>query len=449
MKNLLYLFLLLICFSCQQQAAQEESITDVSQFRYYLEDKLLEVWYPRLIDTINGGYWTNFEYDWTRSEEQNKFIVTQARDLWTAAKALEMYPDNDTLKMAAAHGLAYLPKMWDDQYGGFYSYAPQFASANANAEKMAYGNAFAIYALAQYAKVSKSAEAKDLAIKTFWWLDQAAHDPNYGGYFNRISREGLSYANASDKKPFGENSTWGSASWKDQNSSIHILEALTTLYEVWPDSLLKERLTEIFVLVRDTMVSDEGYLRLYFEANLQPVSHRDSSRQYIIDNMRYDHVSFGHDIETAFLLLEASHALGLGEDSRTLAVAKKLVDHTLATGFDKDYNGLFEGGYYFNGADSIEIINGHKTWWAQIEALNSLLIFSKLYPGHKQYEEAFWKMWDYCKENFIDEEHGGWYGQGLDVEPEYKTARKAHAWKSPYHTGRGLMNIVRMMENKE
>jgi len=443
-KTFLLLLLTLGAFACQNEPEIEDVRGEADNFEYFLEEKLLHVWYPRLIDTVNGGYWTNFEYDWTRSEEQTKFIVTQTRDLWTAAKALEFYPENDTFQQAVKHGMDYLPEMWDEEYSGFYSYAPEFAAEGANTEKMAYGNAFAIYAFAQYAKVSNLVEARDWAMKTFDWLEKTAHDPKQGGYFNRITRKGESFANVSTGNPFGESQTWGSAAWKDQNSSIHILEALTTLYEINPDSLVRERLEEMLILVRDTFVSDKGYLHLYTEADFTPVVHRDSSREYILDNLRYDHVSFGHDIETAFLLLEASHALGLGEDKKTLAVAKKLVDHTLDTGFDENYYGLFEGGYYFDENQPIEIVNNHKTWWAQIEALNSLLIFSKLYPTEGRYKEAFWQMWKYCRENMIDMEHGGWYAQGLDMQPDYRTARKAHQWKSPYHTGRGLMNIVKM-----
>ena len=45
---------------------------------------LLHHFYPRIVDTIHGGYWTNFEYDWTLSKDQDKMLVTQARGLWTA-----------------------------------------------------------------------------------------------------------------------------------------------------------------------------------------------------------------------------------------------------------------------------------------------------------------------------------------------------------------------------
>ena len=84
---------------------------------------LLNTWYPRIIDTINGGYWTNFEYDWTFSKEQPKMLVTQARGLWTAARAAAQFPDNPVFKKAADHGFAFLTQhMWDTEHGGYHLY---------------------------------------------------------------------------------------------------------------------------------------------------------------------------------------------------------------------------------------------------------------------------------------------------------------------------------------
>src|SRR5512143_3041535 len=65
----------------------------VSQIETEL-NSLLNTYYPRIVDTIHGGYWTNFENDWSLSKDQEKMLVTQARGLWTASKAAELYPEN-------------------------------------------------------------------------------------------------------------------------------------------------------------------------------------------------------------------------------------------------------------------------------------------------------------------------------------------------------------------
>ena len=58
----------------------------------------------------------------------------------------------------------------------------------------------------------------------------------------------------------------GRMSQKDQNTSIHVLEAFTELYKVWPDELMRTRLQEMYDLISKTIVTEKGYLTLTLEA---------------------------------------------------------------------------------------------------------------------------------------------------------------------------------------
>jgi mannobiose 2-epimerase len=142
------------------------------------------------------------------------------------------------------------------------------------------------------------------------------------------------------------------------------------------------------------------------------------------------------------LLVDASEKLYGKPDDKTLAVSKKLLDHTLANGFDKNFMGLFDKGYLFPGETRIEIIDSTKTWWAQAEAWHALALFHKLYPEEKVYVTAFGNMWNYIQKDVIDHQYGGWYNSGLDISPDSKNFRKAHAWKSCYHDGRALFQVL-------
>lgn len=403
-------------------------------------DTLLHIWYPRIVDTVNGGYWTNFEYDWTPSAEQPKMLVTQARGLWTAARAAGVFPDSAVYWQAADHGYVFLTQsMWDTVRGGFYLNFPVPAQAEVE-YKLTYGNAFALYALAEYARINPDPAVLAWVKKAFGWLESAAHDPVEGGYFNVILADTTALTDPA-RQPAVARIGWGSPKWKDQNSSIHILEALTTTYQVWPDEVVQQRLEEMLRLVRDTMVNADGYLHLYFTHDWAPIRYRDSSRAFILDHLAIDHNSFGHDIETAYLLLDAAQALYGAPDSLTLRVAKRLVDHTLAYGFDRNYYGLFDRGYPFPGTDTIEIVDRRKTWWAQAEAWHALGLYARMYPQEPVYAEAFRQMWAYIGREMIDRQYGEWYNQGLDTYPENRTARKAHPWKGAYHNGRALIQV--------
>jgi mannobiose 2-epimerase len=405
---------------------------------------LLHNFYPRIVDTLHGGYWTNFEYDWTLSKDQDKMLVTQARGLWTASRAAEVFPGNKVYRMAADHGYNFLTKhMWDEKNGGFYQF--YFTESTIRTDpsfKLIYGNSFALYALSEYARVNKSDSVLNWVKKSFTWLEENAHDPIYLGYFNIVLPGKPIPPVDSSSADLIRRVNWSGADQKDQNTSIHLLEALTATCLVLPDSLVKARLSEMLTLVRDTMTDPEGYLHLYFSRTWQKVSHRDSTRQYIISHLGKDHISFGHNIETAYLLEDASEKLYGKPDEKTLAVSKKLLDHTLAHGFDKNYMGLFDKGYLFPGEKTIEIIDSTKTWWAQAEAWHALALFSKLYPNETVYTTAFEHMWNYIREDVIDHQYGGWYNSGVDISPANKTFRKAHAWKSCYHDGRALFQVL-------
>jgi len=72
-------------------------------------------------------------------------------------------------------------------------------------------------------------------------------------------------------------------------------------------------------------------------------------------------------LKTAFLMLEASHALGLEDDKKTLAIGRKMVDHGLAHGWDKEVGGVYDGGYYLKDRPGCTILRDTKNWWAQAE----------------------------------------------------------------------------------
>lgn len=407
-------------------------------------NNLLQNFYPRIMDTINGGYWTNFENDWTLSKEQDKMLVTQARGLWTASKACEMFPDNALFRKAADHGYQFLTtQMWDTIHGGFFQYYYTDSAVKTDAAyKQTYANAFALYGLSQYARINKEPEVLEWVKKAFGWLETTVHDSVYGGYLPVHLQNKDAFLGANWSR------YWGNPGWKDQNTSIHLLEAFTVAYQVLPEEAVKTRLKEMLELVRDSITSSEGYLNLYFEQNWKPVSFRDSSRKAILENISFDHISFGHNIETAFLLVEASESLYGKPDSVTLKIAKKLIDHTLNYGFDKDYYGLCDKGYQFGAGSEVEILDSTKVWWAQAEAWHALALFSKLYPDEKRYQEGFVKMWDYINQQLIDPEYGGWYNSGKDKNPETIHERKVQEWKSCYHDGRALMQVYSYARNK-
>lgn len=446
-KSFCFLYLCLVAAVSVAQPAQNTTHKAERQrlaeaMEYSLKNELLNKWYPLSVDTVHGGFLSTFTYDFKPTGAQDKFIVTQARHTWTTAMAAMLYPEVSYYLPFSKHGFLFLQdKMWDHQQGGFYNLVTREGQVKTEA-KTAYGNAFAIYGLSTYYKASGDTAALNLAKKTFRWLEEHSHDPVYGGYFQHLQQDGTPI-----KREAGTPST-SDLGYKDQNSSIHLLEAFTALYDVWKDELVRNRLEEMLLLVRDKITTPKGSLTLFLQRDWTPVSFRDSAKNVILKHKSLDHVSFGHDIETAFLMLEASHTLGWKNDTKTLTVAKRMVDHTIKNGWDSTVGGFYNEGYYFKNEPKITIIFDSKNWWAQAEGLNSLLLMADLFPKDKMdYYGKFKKQWNYIHTYLIDHQHGEWYEEGLDKEPHRKTTLKGHIWKGNYHNYRALANCISQLRS--
>ena len=435
--QVLFGVLIVLNFSCSQsERGAAPTISMADEIESVFRKDVIDLWYPRAIDSLYGGYLSDFNFQWKLEGTQNKMIVSQARHVWTCSKLAELFPEGPYAEYAA-HGFNFLKEtMWDHEFGGFHSLVSREGQLIANAQwagnKTAYGNTFGIYGLAAYNAATGDTEALELAKNAFRWLEVHSYDSQFGGYFQFISPEGIpSKSGSGDVPP------------KDQNSSIHLLEAFTELYQVWPNDTLRDRLEEMLLLVRDVMSTDKGYLNLFFQSDWSPVVFKDSLPAIREANYSIDHVSFGHDVETAYLMMEASEVLGMDHDEETYARSKIMVDHALDTGWDHEIGGFYDRGYYLPDVAGMTIIADSKVWWSQVEALNTLLIMSQLYPDDpRDYFGKFNLQWNYFKSYLVDPEYGGVYVEGVDKSPESSTSDKGGIWKVNYHTARSLMNCI-------
>jgi len=436
--------------SCQTEEKSESTESKyhsiAEQMEISLRENLLQTWYPKALDRDSGGYFSNFTYDFQLKDDlQEKMIVTQARHLWSNSKAAKIYPNESHYTEGAKHGFEFLrDRMWDQENGGFYQLVSRSGQPllEKSEHKTAYGNSFAIYALAAYFDATGDSIGLELAIKAFSWLEKNSHDPVHKGYFQHLDQDGTPIVRPADVPSASE------LGYKDQNSSIHLLEAFTELYMVWKDPLLKERLEEMLLLVRDTITNDKGSLVLFFQSDWTPVSFQDQSEEVIMKHKGLDHVSYGHDVETAYLILESSHILGWENDQETLAKSKKMVDHALSFGWDNDLAGFFDEAYYFSGEEKPRVIKDTKNWWAQSEGMNTLLLMAEYFPDdERDYFGKFEQLWQYNQDYLIDHEHGDWFAGGLDKQPDLKTADKGHIWKANYHQFRAMQGCIERLRN--
>jgi mannobiose 2-epimerase len=409
-------------------AASEIDQREHDQMETALRAGLLEIWFPRCLDRENGGFLCDFDYQWQPSGRLPKSIVFQGRMTWLASKAAMRYPQDKRYREAADQGFRFLRDVqWDKTHGGWFWHLDRQGRQTPEWKgvKHAYGIGFGIYGAAAYYAATKDPAALDLAKAGYSWIEQHGHDPKSGGYFEYFADDGSPIlTDAANPLPnHAKTDAIGTRiGYKSMNTHIHLLEALSELYRVWPDPSLKERLTEMLGIVRDKIVVPPGAMHQFFNPDWTPVP---------------DHDSFGHDIETGYLLIEAAETLGLKDDPQTLAVAKSLEDHALDYSWDKSHGGYFETGGTFG-----PVYEQKKGWWTQAEGLNGLMAMARHFPDDpRHYRELFTVQWKFIQSNVIDPEHGGWYPASLDTGGDPKAA-KGSEWKAGYHDGRALMNAV-------
>lgn len=408
------------------QSTRENYLKLAGQVEDALNHDVLGVWFPRTIDKEHGGFHSHFTRDWQYAPSDGKFSVFQGRMTWIASQVVLRRPELKAQYLPIVkHGVDYLQNvMWDKQDGGFYwgldddgSISPKFTDG-----KELYGIGFCIYGAAAAYQATDDPRALELAKKGFLWMDEHAHDQQNGGYFEWLTRAGKPVVSTA---PNGQIDLMPLAAfpigYKSMNTHIHLLEALTQLYQVWPNPTLRARLEELLTIVRDKIVVEPGVMNLYFTNSWQPIP---------------DHDSYGHDVETAYLMLETDEVLHHKTDPKTERMARMLVDHALAYGWDHEHGGFYREGTTFGKAEDT-----FKEWWVQAEGLNALLLMHEKYGKETPiYFQRFLEQWQFIQKHQIDSEYHGLYNlTRADGTPV--TQDKGVIWKAAYHDGRAFLNV--------
>ena len=404
--------------------SEREALAD--EMEAVLRRDVLGVWFPRSVDQANGGFNSNFTREWKPAASAGKFSVFQGRMVWVASQIVMKRPElKPQFLPIIDHGVKYLSEvLWDKQYGGFFwglddkgNISPQYTEG-----KHLYGMSFGLYGATAAYQATNDRAALALAQKAFRWIDDHAHDAKNGGYFEWLTRDGrVVQANRENGRIEAVPFAGFPIGYKSMNTHIHLLESFTQLYEVWKDELLRRRVIELLGIVRDKICVEPGVMNLYFTPDWRAIP---------------GHDSYGHDVETAYLMLEAEDVLGQ-HDPRTEKIARRLVDNALAYGWDETYGGFYREGTTFGKAEDLR-----KEWWVQFEGLNALLLMHEKYGKETSvYLNAFQKQWQFIKEKQIDHQFGGVYDT-VEHDGTVKDYTKARIWKEAYHDTRALLNVT-------
>ena len=382
------------------------------QEEFYQElNHILDFWSTNALDEKNGGFIGQINHMGEVNAEAAKGVVLNARLLWTFSAAGRML-DDPKIKQLADRAFAYLKTyFWDNEQGGLF-WALDYQGNPLNTRKQAYAQGFGIYAFSEYYHATGNKESLKLALRSFELLEQHFADAHNGGYIEALDRN---WNPMEDMRLSERDANYP----KSMNTHLHILEPYTNLYRMWPDAKLRQRIQQLLEIFIDKIVdSKTGHLNLFFEMDW---------------TCKSDIVSFGHDIEGAWLLHEAAVEIEYRSLKEIEKIARRLVDVTLKVGIGSD-------GSVYN-----ELVGQHldttRHWWMQAEAMVGLMDAFQL-TGEKNYLDSMQKVWDYIKKHVIDYKKGEWFGHVDQDGKPLDTEDKVGFWKCPYHNSRAMMELI-------
>ncbi len=387
-----------------------------------LYENILGFWYPKTIDPA-GGYLLNHDIDGKSKGPGVRAIVTQARMIWFFARMARFGHEPKKMLEAADHGYKFLREtMWDSRHGGFFWEVDALGKPT-KTNKHLYGQSFAIYAIAEYAMASRRKDVRDFATHFFELLEKQSHDPAHGGYVEYFLADWAT-------PPVNEPVYMGGSApgMKLMNTHLHLMEAMTTLYQATRNSTVRDRLVEL-IGIESNAVIRKPYMAATDKYD------RDWSPRL---EGSYATVSYGHDVENIWLIADALRTAGLPVSPYTDLFRANFA-YCLKYGFDRD-----AGGFYYTGQFNQPAADRNKSWWVQAEALVSALTMYQL-TSNTEYFEVFRKTWDFCEKHQIDWAHGDWHGT---ITPDGKPqGDKANPWKAAYHNGRAMIESLQRLRS--
>ncbi len=380
-----------------------------------LTGNILPFWRERVRDST-GHFISEMDAQGHVIPTAHQGLTLIARLLWTYS-AFYRWSQDARDRSLAEHAYSSLQAEFRDPNHGGYAWALDHSRQVVQPAKKIYGQAFCIYALSEFYLATNHATAKDAAIQLYRLLEQHAHDPVHGGYFEVCQAD---WSLAQHERP----SDVDKAAPKSMNTQLHVLEAYTKLARIWPDTQLQKNLDDLLqVFVRRILNDDKTHMHHSFEANWAVCS---------------DNYTYGHDIEASWLLCEAAEVLDLPKRSKGIALtAKKLARTALDEGLGAD------GGLYHEGCGG-RPTDRSKIWWVQAEAVVGLLNMFTL-TNDQQYLRATNQVWQYIHQNMIDRQHGEWHWRIDTANKPDPAMPKVSTWKSPYHNGRMCLEVLRRM----
>ena len=390
----------------------------------------------------NGGFYGRIDGRGILHPEAVRGAVLNARLLWTFAAAYRVLRSPEYLE-AANWAKDYIEACFiDREYGGVY-WSLRADGSPLDTKKQTYAIGFMIYAFSEYARATGDEQAKQTAIGLFNDVEAHAYkmsnlqSPMSNGYVEALTRDWqpIEDMRLSDKD---ENAAFS------MNTHLHILEPYTNLYRIWPNERLRQRLVTLVSIFTERLYNRHNHhVDCFFDTDW---------------NGRRDLISYGHDIEAAWLLNEALSVLiprEIKNDSYERRITRNIALASLE-GLQPDGSMIYETKYMetpdenrqsvCDARSRMSVDACERQWWVQCEAVIGFIDQWQLSEDITWFQRAE-ETFRYIDSHLIDREHGEWYWSILpDGTPDIDND-KAGFWKCPYHNSRMCLELIERLNS--
>ena len=385
----------------------------VSEMKEHLQKALIPFW-EGLKDEEYGGYYGYMDYDLKIDKRAEKGCILNSRILWFFSNAYGVLREEHLLE-SAKHAYEFLKKYClDKTYGGVY-WSLNYDGSILDGTKHTYNQAFAIYALSSYYDVTKEQEALEIAENLYHLIEEKCKDEE--GYLEAFT---VDFQPESNEK-LSEN---GVLAEKTMNTLLHVFEAYTELYRVTKREEIGNQ------------------LRFMMEIFVHKVYNREAGRQEVFFDQHWntliDLYSYGHDIETSWLMDRGTEVLDdVAYTEKVSEITKEIAQNI--------YDRAYIEHSLVNEAEN-GIVDQTRVWWVQAETVVGFLNAWQKQLDDKFFEAAI-DVWNYIQEYMVDKRNGAEWFWALDRNHKPIEKPIVEPWKCPYHNGRMCIEVIRRLEH--
>ncbi len=392
------------------------------ELRQHLTKDLIPFW-KGMRDTKNGGFYGYMDTKGKVDKKAEKGCILNSRILWFFSSACTLLGEK-SLRPYMDQAYTFLKESFLDKENGGLYWSVTYDGKPADDTKHTYNQAFAIYGLCAYYENTKQLEALDLAGNLYELIEERMRDE--GGYLEAF---GVDFTPASNEK-LSEN---GVEATRTMNTLLHVMEAYTELY----------RVTKNLGDYREMREKVAQNLREMFGIIEKKIYNPVKRRQEVFFDQDYhsliDLYSYGHDIESAWLIQRGVEVLG---EEETKASMMPLVQAMTEETYKQAYVHQSMPAECEKG-----VVDERRVWWVQAEAITGFYNGYQNWPERAEYAEAARSIWEFVKTYVMmpGKTPTEWYWY---VDKDGKPALEepvVEPWKCPYHNGRMCMEMIRRL----